>query len=94
MVELPDRPGRQAVSEPTLETQIHRIQMQLGNWNDNLATRVAGEAQALSDEISKLADQDDVEAVEALVQRAHDQIMTSCDLLRDLRRRLQDLPKP
>ena len=82
------------MSEPTLENQLHRIQMQLENWHDNLATRVAGEARALSDEITRLADQDEINAVETMLRQAHDQIITSCDLLRDLRRRLQDQPKP
>lgn len=35
--------------------------------DDNPVTRVAGEAQALSKEISTLADHDDIDAAEALV---------------------------
>ena len=68
---------------------LRRIHTQLKYWQDNLATRVAGEAQALAKEVGKLRDPEYDETWQ-LIQTAHDQILAATDILRDVRRRLQD----
>ena len=68
---------------------LQGIHTQLKYWQDNLAKRVAGEAQALANEVGKLRDPEYDETWQ-LIQTAHDQILAATDILRDLRRRLQD----
>ena len=71
---------------------LQRIHTQLEYWQENLAKRVAGEAQALAKEVGKLRDPEYDETWQ-LIQTAHDHILAGTDILRDLRRRLQD-PQP
>lgn len=75
--------------EPTRELQLDRIHAQLEDWQENLALRVAGEAQALDVEVDKLHDRELEEATQRL-RAAHTHILAGCDTIRDLRRRLQD----
>ena len=77
------------MSEMSRQDQLLGIHTQLEYWQDNLALRVAGEAQALALEIDKLHDRECDEAWQ-LIQTAHDQVLAGTDILRDLRRRLQD----
>ena len=71
------------------QARLQEIQHQLERWKDNLATRVASEAQALALEISKLRDHE-IDEVWDLLRSANDQVLAGTDVLRDLRRRLQD----
>ena len=57
------------------------------HWQENLATRVAGEAELLDVEIGKLRD-DDLEDALRLLHTAHTQILAGCDIMRDLRRKV------
>ena len=82
-----DRENR--MSQPTRQLQLDRIHAQLEDWQENLARRVAGEAQALDIEVDKLHDRELEEATQRLLA-AHTQILAGCDTIRDLRRRLQD----
>jgi hypothetical protein len=77
------------MSEPTRRLQLDQIHTQLKDWQENLARRVAGEAQALDVEVDKLHDRELEEAWQRL-RGAHAQILAGCDTIRDLRRRLQD----
>jgi hypothetical protein len=54
---------------------------------ENLALRVAGEAQALDVEVDKLHDGEVEEALQQL-RFEHTQILAGCNTIRDLRRRL------
>ena len=81
------------MSEMSRQDQLPGIRTQLEYWQDNLALRVAGEAQALALEIDKLHDREFNEVWEML-RTAHDQVLASTDLLRDLRRRLRDRDPP
>ena len=69
--------------------QLEQIHTQLVHWRENLATRVAGEAGSLDVEIGKLRD-DELEGVLRLLHAAHSKILASCDIVRDLRRKVQD----
>ena len=77
------------MTEDTRQLQLDQIHAQLEDWQDNLALRVAGEAQALEVEVDKLHDGEVEEALQQL-RSAHTQVLAGCDNIRDLRRRLQD----
>ena len=77
------------MSQPTRQLQLDRIHAQLEDWQENLARRVAGEAQALDIEVDKLHDRELEEASQRL-RAAQTQILAGCATIRDLRRRLQD----
>lgn len=73
------------------ESQIKDLQGQLDDWQHNLAVRVAGEARALDVELRKLHD-DEFDEVWDVIRAARQQLFAATDMLRDLRRRLQDRP--
>ena len=71
------------------EHQLEQIHTQLVHWQENLATRVAGEAELRDVEIGKLHDNDIKDALR-LLPTAHTQILAGCDIMRDLRRKVQE----
>jgi hypothetical protein len=77
------------MSELNREAQLQGIRRQLEHWQDNIAARVANEARALALEIGKLGDHE-FDEVWDLLRAANDQVLAATDILRDLRRRLQD----
>lgn len=74
------------------ELQLQQIHTQLAHWQENLAIRVAGEAASFEVEIDKLHDEE-LETAGRLLRTAHSKILVGCDMLRDLRRQLQDRPE-
>lgn len=70
------------------EHQLEQVHTQLVHWQENLANCVAGEAELLDVEIGKLRD-DDLEDALRLLHTAHTQILAGCDIVRDLRRKVQ-----
>ena len=81
------------MSELNREAQLQGIQHQLEHWQDNVATRVADEAQALALEIGKLRTHE-LGEVSDLLRAANDHVLAGTDILRDLRRRLQERQEP
>ncbi len=77
------------MTEDTRQLQLDQIHAQLEDWQENLALRVAGEAQALDIEVHMLHDRE-VEEAQQRLRSAHTQILAGCDTIRDLRRRLQE----
>lgn len=76
------------MSELSREHHLEQIHLQLQHFQDNLASRVAGEAEALEVEIDKLHDHELEEAQQRL-RSAHAEVLAGCDIIRDLRRQLQ-----
>ena len=71
------------------ETQLESIHNQLEEWQQNLAVRVAGEAEALDFQLSKLVD-GEFDEVWDVLRNAQQQVLAGTDMLRDIRRRLQN----
>jgi hypothetical protein len=77
------------MNELSREHHFEQIHLLLQHLQDNLASRVAGEAEALDVEIDKLHDHE-LEEAQQLLRTAHAEILAGCDTVRDVRRRLQD----
>lgn len=77
------------MTELSRDLHLEQIHTQLDHWRENLASRVAGEAESLGVEINKLHDHE-LEEAQQLLRAAHTQVLAGCDSLRDLRRRLED----
>lgn len=71
------------------DTQLESIRNQLEEWQQNLAVRVAGEAEALDIQLPKLLD-GEFDEVWDVLRNAQQQVLAGTDMLRDLRRRLQN----
>lgn len=71
------------------EKQLESIHNQLEEWQQNLAVRVAGEAEALDIQLPKLLDEE-FDEVWNVLRRALQQVLAGTDMVRDLRRRLQN----
>lgn len=71
------------------DTQLESIHNQLEEWQQNLAVRVAGEAEALAFQLPKLLD-GEYDEVWDVLRNAQQQVLAGTDMLRDLRRRLQN----
>jgi hypothetical protein len=77
------------MTELSREQHLEQIHLQLQHLQDNLASRVAGEAEALDVEIDKLHDHE-LEEAQQLLRTAHAEVLAGCDIVRDLRRGLHD----
>ena len=71
------------------ETQLEQIHTQLVHWQENLASRVVGEAEALDVEIGNLRG-DELEDILQMLRTAHSKILAGCDIIRDARRQVQN----
>lgn len=77
------------MTELSRERHLEQIHNQLQHWQHNVASRVASEAETLEIEVDKLHD-NELEAVPQRLRAAEAEILTGCDIVRDLRRELQD----
>ena len=77
------------MTELSRERHLEQIHIQLEHWQHNLASRVASEAETLDIEIDNLHD-NELEVVRQRLHAAQAEILTGCDIVRDLRRELQD----
>ncbi len=77
------------MTELSRERHLEQIHLQLHHWLHNLASRVANEAETLDIEVDKLHD-NELEDVRQRLRAAQAEILAGCDIVRDLRRELQD----
>jgi len=73
---------------PAREHHLEQIHTQLVHWQENLASRLADEAESLDIEIGNLRD-DELENVLRILRTAHAKVLKECDTVRDLRRQIQ-----
>jgi len=71
------------------ERDLDQIHFQLQHWQHNLASRVASEAATLDTEVAKLHNYE-IDAVRQRLHTAQAEILVGCDIVRDLRRELQE----
>lgn len=77
------------MTELSRERHLEQIHTQLQHWQHNLASRVASEAETLDIEVDKLHD-NELDAVRQRLRATQAEILAGCDIVRDLRRELQD----